>query len=223
MRSTESTIDHMQLTRWKEEWQQAVDPVAVTGAGISVASGLPTLSANWQGIELRDFFTYEMFIRETDSFYQYYRHILQHWKQAKPNAAHAALAKTGMPIITQNIDGLHQRAGSRHILEIHGNLLELLCGNCHGIYQSDLVFAQRIPVCPTCKTVLKPNIVLVGEEIYHYGTAVDWVGKADLLLIIGTRLEMAPCQELPEIARRKGSPIIRINHDAEHILPLLLE
>lgn len=207
---------------WKSQFEHAEYPVAITGAGISVASGLPTLSASWKGIDLREFFTYEMYLQSTESFFRYYKHMIEHWNGARPNVAHFALAGSGMPIITQNIDGLHQRAGSKHVLEIHGNLQELLCRDCGAIYPSNLVLKQLIPKCPTCRSTLKPNIVLVGEGVYHYGTAVDWVGKADLLLIIGTRLEMAPCHDLPKISERKGAPIIRMNHDAEKILPVLL-
>ncbi|GAX91821.1 hypothetical protein EFBL_3512 [Effusibacillus lacus] len=210
------------LEVWKRQVAGSFHPIAVTGAGISVPSGLPTVSADWKGIPLREFFTLDMFLRETERFYQYYRHILQHWTHARPNQAHYSLAKKGIPVITQNIDGLHSMAGSRHVLELHGNLLELVCTNCRSIYSSQLAYRQKLPQCASCRGLLKPNIVLVGEEVYHYGTAVDWVGRADLLLIVGTRLEMAPCNELLEIAKRNGAAIIRINRRAEVILPQIL-
>lgn len=208
--------------KWRRMLEKAVRPVAITGAGISVASGLPTVTAEWKGIELRDFFSREMFVSETEKFYRYYRHMLRHWQTARPNPAHLALAADGMPVITQNIDGLHIRAGSPHVLELHGNLLELACCRCDAIFSSDMAFQSEIPLCPSCKNLLKPRIVLVGEEVYHYGTAVDWVGKADLLLIVGTRLEMAPCHQLLAVAGRKGIPVIRVNRAAEKILPAIL-
>lgn len=220
--SAHQPVDQPTISRWKKQFRETMHPVAITGAGISVASGLPTVSAEWKGIELRDFFTVRMFVRSTAKFYQYYRHIHRHWQDARPNPGHISLAESGLSIITQNIDGLHQQAGSRHVLELHGNLRELLCLDCKAIYAADLVYQSPVPACPSCKGLLKPNIVLVGEEVYHYGTAVDWIGKADLLLIVGTRLEMAPCQELPEVAKRNGTPIIWINHDAEILLPTLV-
>ncbi|MFC4767333.1 SIR2 family NAD-dependent protein deacylase [Effusibacillus consociatus] len=215
-------FDPQLLVKWEQQLCAAEHPVAITGAGISVASGLPTISGEWKGIELRDFFTLEMFFNSTEEFYQYYRHMQSHWKEAKPNPAHIALAQNGMRVITQNIDGLHQRAGSKHVLEMHGNLLELVCVGCKSIFSSDLIDTAAIPKCPSCKDLLKPNIVLVGEEVFHYGTAVDWVGRADLLLIVGTRLEMSPCRELPEIVKRNGAPIVWINRRSEEILPFLL-
>ncbi|WP_018131964.1 SIR2 family NAD-dependent protein deacylase [Effusibacillus pohliae] len=215
-------VERKTVETCKKLLQQAGQPVAITGAGISVASGLPTGSGEWQGIELRDFFTLDMFLHSTERFYRYYRHMLRHWKQAKPNPAHYALARHGMPIITQNIDGLHQRAGSPHVLELHGNLRELVCRGCAAIFSSDLVYTESIPKCPSCGHLLKPDIVLVGEDVYHFATAVDWVGKADLLLVVGTRLEMEPCRQLPEIARRNGAPVFTLNRHAEQILPIIV-
>ena len=170
---------------------------------------------------LREVFTLEMFTDDPERFYQCYREMLLDWRDARPNPAHLALAQAGARVITQNIDGLHQQAGSRDVVEVHGNLRELVCLGCAAIYPAHAAETNPLPLCPNCGRLLKPNIVLVGEEVRHIAEAVDWVSGADLLLVIGTRLEMAPVRDLPKIAEEKGIPIIRCNRRCEKVLPEL--
>lgn len=196
--------------------------VAVTGAGISHASGLPLVSAEIQGIPLRSFFT-EPFLRQAPmDFYNAYREILKSWRAAVPNEAHMTLARYHVWVITQNIDGLHRDAGSERLIELHGNLRELRCRWCQGIYNSDLVWRDQIPKCPTCDEVVYPGISLEGNEVRHWSRAVDWVGRAEVLWVIGTTLEMLPIRGLPTIMQRTGGHIVRVNESAERILPYLL-
>lgn len=211
------------IEKWKQVILSAEHPLAITGAGISVASGLPTVSFRWRGIPLRDVFTLDMFQRKPQQFYACYREMMLHWNVAKPNGAHLAIARRKIPVITMNIDGLHQEAGSSHVIELHGNLRELVCLDCDSLFPSELAKNNDFPYCPTCKGRLKPNIVLVGEEVHHFSTAVDWTGRSDVILIVGTRLEMAPCNQLPEVAKRRGATMIRINKRAEDVLPRILE
>lgn len=207
--------------QWKRWAEEARHPVALTGAGISVPSGLPTINREWRGLPLREVFTLEMFTDDPERFYQCYREMLLDWRDARPNPAHLALAQAGARVITQNIDGLHQQAGSRDVVEVHGNLRELVCLGCAAIYPAHAAETNPLPLCPNCGRLLKPNIVLVGEEVRHIAEAVDWVSGADLLLVIGTRLEMAPVRDLPKIAEEKGIPIIRCNRRCEKVLPEL--
>ncbi|MBL0387660.1 iron dicitrate transport regulator FecR [Tumebacillus sp. ITR2] len=206
---------------WKEWARAAQRPVAITGAGISVPSGLPTINREWRGVPLREVFTEEMFKDDPARFYQCYREMLLDWREARPNPAHEALAARGVRIITQNFDGLHQEAGSKEVLEIHGNLRELVCLHCREVYPAHVAETNHLPHCPTCGNLLKPNIVLLGEKVRHIVIATDWVGQCDLLLVIGTKLEMAPVRLLPEIADVRGVPIIRCNKGSELLLPEL--
>jgi NAD-dependent deacetylase len=206
-------------TEWITWAKQAKRPVAVTGAGISVPSGLPTAGERWRGRTLKEIFTVDLYRKDPLTFYDCYREMLLKWHEARPNPAHRALADASVWIITQNLDGLHQKAGSAHVLEVHGNLRELICETCLALYPSHIAKRNPKPKCPTCERLLKPNIVLEGEDVRHIATAVDWVGMADLLLIIGTKLEMKPVCELPKIAERKGIPIIRCNKKSEEVLP----
>jgi NAD-dependent deacetylase len=202
--------------------QQSRFPVAVTGAGISVASGVPLVGDTIDGVPLRQFFTPDMLRSDPAKYFDVYRTLLQRWRQARPNKGHYALAQAGTWVITQNIDGLHRDAGSRHVIELHGNLRELLCRGCAAIYPSQLAWRETIPRCARCGLSLEPGIVLEGQRVRHFSRAVDWVGRADLLMVIGTRLEMNPVRRLPEIARASGADVVWINADAERILPQLL-
>jgi NAD-dependent deacetylase len=197
--------------------------VAITGAGISKASGIPLLEASIDGMPLRRMFQQEMFDEHPDLYYDMYRKAMVSWRYATPNRAHMLLAQKRVWVVTQNIDGLHRDVGTEHLIELHGNFRELLCGQCRHIYNSNLAFEARVPCCPTCRQVLKPGIVLEGEEVRHFSRAVDWVGRAEIVFVIGTSLNMVPVQDLPDIADRNGSTVIWINQEAEHLLDSLYQ
>jgi NAD-dependent deacetylase len=196
--------------------------VAVTGAGISAASGVPLVSDTIDGVPLRRFFTVDLLQRDPARYFDLYRTFLDRWRKASPNNGHYALARAGTWVITQNIDGLHRDAGSRHVIELHGNLRELLCRGCDAIYPSQLAWRAAIPRCAECGVILEPGVVLEGQPVRHFSRAVDWVGRAEVLLVVGTRLEMDPVVKLPAIAETSGADVVWINSDAERILPQLL-
>ncbi|WP_083521045.1 SIR2 family NAD-dependent protein deacylase [Alicyclobacillus kakegawensis] len=210
------------LARIQAAVRQAVFPLAITGAGISVASGVPLLADCVAGVALAEFFRPHLFTYHPGRFYDAYRRILQHWRAAQPNAAHRALAAARFHVVTQNIDGLHRDAGTVHLLELHGNLRELRCPRCAQVFQSQLVWRARVPHCPGCGAVLRPGFSLEGEPVRHFSRAVDWMGRADFVLVIGTRLEMEPVRRLPQMASRRGLDVIEVNRDAEALVPLIL-
>lgn len=195
--------------------------VALTGAGISVASGLPTFGDDtWRGRPVRQLLTKSFFLRYPEEFYDYYWGGLRSWVKAQPNAAHLALAQAGAYIITQNIDGLHQAAGSTQVLELHGNLRELICEHCRTLYPAENWEGDAgVPLCPADEQILKPNVVLFEETPYGFDTALEKVSKADWLLVIGTSLQVAPACYLPEFARRWRIPVVIINEAAEVKVP----
>jgi len=199
----------------REALSMSVYPVALTGAGISVASGLPTFDISWKGMPLRDILTEKFFKNHPETFYDLYREILQ-WKNAKPNAAHKVLAAFNVSIITQNIDGLHQKAGSKNVLELHGNLRNLICETCRRIYTDNKAETEKVPHCE-CGNILKPDIVLYGEQVHDWKQATEEAQKCDLLMVIGTSLNAAPANMLPELAKAAGAKVLIINHDSEDI------
>lgn len=196
--------------------------VAFTGAGISVESGIPPFRGAgglWNT-------THPIFL-EIEYFK---KKPLQSWNKikeifydklgdAEPNKAHEILAKMEKrsfieSVITQNIDHLHQRAGSKYVYELHGTYRQLICIECGSEY--DLSFADLNflpPTCFVCKGILKPDMVFFNEAIPQFAKkrSLDEARKTDLLLIIGTNAEVLPAAEIPEIAKKTGAKIIEIN------------
>lgn len=214
-------MNNFLLQTWRSKVEAARFVVAITGAGISSASGLPLIEQSVADVSLRDFFRPDLLIRRPKQYYDIYRSVLLQWRSAAPNRAHVALANFGVWVITQNIDGLHRDAGTGHLIELHGNLRELRCPKCDTKYNSALVWRESVPFCPGCSHVLYPGVTLEGEEVRHFARAVDWVGRAEVVLVIGTNLNMHPVLQLPRIAKDNGATVMVINCDAETILPEL--
>lgn len=205
-------------------------PVAITGAGISAASGLPTLQGEEGGRPLREWFRGEEAKRHVVEYAAAYQRMVSGWLRAKPNAAHRALARKCVRIITQNIDGLHQKAGSHSVIELHGSLRRWRCLDCrrteaalHRLDRRSLICGmERLDVCGWCKGRLIPDLVLEGEPVRNLARAVNWVSTADALLIVGTTLTRDPVGRFPAIARALDVPVFTVNKDAERRLPQLL-
>lgn len=196
--------------------------VAVTGAGISKASGIPLVNEEMSGIPLRQLFRTDLLEKAPHLYYDLYREALSSWRVALPNDAHRALSKRGVWVITQNIDGLHRDAGTQHLIELHGNFRELACPVCGLVFSTSLAMSNTVPRCVNCDNVLRPGIVLEGEEVRHYSRAVDWAGRAQVLFVIGTNLNMAPVQQLPLITEGNGGHVFYINTESERLVRYLL-
>jgi NAD-dependent deacetylase len=196
--------------------------VAFTGAGISVESGIPPFRGEG-GIWSR----YDPSILEIDYFQ---RHPLESWEaiaeifynyflNARPNPAHRLLARMeqeGMlkAVVTQNIDNMHREAGSREVIEYHGNSKYLVCSQCGANYEIAEISLETLPPrCHNDQEVLKPDFVFFGEGIPPDAASksVEQVSRADLLLLIGTTGEVMPAAMLPSIAKSKGARVIEIN------------
>ena len=195
---------------------------AFTGAGISVESGIPPfrgengLWSKYDPIVLDiDYFhskSKESWVVIKEIFYDFFG-------EAKPNEAHFALAeleKIGIvkSVITQNIDNLHQQAGSKEVYEFHGNSRNLICTNCSKIYQAEETDLSILPPkCNVCRTVLKPDFVFFGEPIPEpaRSNSFNEAEKADVFILIGTTGEIMPASIIPQEAKRNGVKIIEIN------------
>jgi NAD-dependent deacetylase len=196
---------------------------AITGAGISLSCGLPLVQDKYHDMPVRDLFRRQVWADNPEKYFHLYRHILKTWRHAKPSEAHQWMARRGVWTITQNVDGLHRDAGSTHLLEIHGNLRELRCLDCEAIYGAKLLTEVSVPRCPKCHRVLRPGFTFEGEEIRHFSLAMDWCGRAEVLLVVGTELEMQPVKMLPEIARQRGDCLlIVVNYESNLVIPKLL-
>ncbi len=197
--------------------------VAITGAGISTASGLPTLSAKFHHRPLHELFQLSQAIHHLDEYQGLYRALMTQWLTVKPNAAHHALAQYGIRVITQNIDGLHELAGSKRVLSLHGSLTRARCLSCQTKIHINTLPIVPIWRCGICGELMWPDLVLEGQSVRHFAQAVNWVSTCDILLIIGTRLKMYPVNQLPFVAKANHAKIYSVEENAEKALPALLQ
>lgn len=197
--------------------------VAFTGAGISVESGIPPFRGTqglWSKYDPEEFAHIESFLRNPAKVWEMIREMFALVLEAKPNPAHKILAeleKRGYlkAVITQNIDGLHQEAGNKNVIEFHGNCKWLLCLGCGKKVEVRKEVIERLPYpkCPECEIPLKPDVVFFGESIPFSARkkAEIEASSCDLMLVIGTSGVVYPAAELPYIAKTKGAKIIEIN------------
>jgi len=201
--------------------------VAFTGAGISVASGIPPFRGE-NGLWTKHhpiFLDIEFFKKKPlQSWLKIKEIFYDNLGDAKPNEGHFVLAKMGErsfleTVITQNIDHLHQKAGSRYVYELHGTYKQLVCMECNSEY--DFHFANLNflpPTCFVCKGILKPDMVFFNEPIPSFAKkrSFDEARKADVMLIIGTNAEVLPAADIPVEAKNSGAKIIEINIKPTH-------
>jgi len=200
--------------------------VAFTGAGISTPSGIPDFrspgSGLWSQVDPMEVASIWSFRRRPEAFYEWVRPMIQMFREAQPNPAHLALAQLesmGLlhAVITQNIDELHQRAGSTRVLELHGHMREATCLSCYKIVPANerlmhAIEEGQVPRCE-CGGVLKPNVVLFGEMLpMDVLTEAEREARAcDVMLVAGSSLEVVPAAELPAMALRAGARLIIVN------------
>jgi NAD-dependent deacetylase len=203
--------------------------VALTGAGHSTPSGVPdfrsTGSGLWSQVDPMTVASIYSFRVNPQAFFDWARPLMRTMLAAQPNAAHVALAELEQlgklhAVITQNIDNLHQRAGSRRVLELHGNMQESTCLKCHKVVPSSTYTAEwlatgAVPCCAACGGVLKPNVILFGELLPQdtLAAAQAEAMACDLLLVAGSSLEVMPAGALPRVALESGASLIILNRD----------
>ena len=207
--------------------REARHAVALTGAGISTPSGIPDFRSPgtglWEHVDPMEVAYIQAFRRHPETFYGWIRPLMETLLAVEPNAGHLALAEleTGgwlRAIITQNIDGLHQRAGSRVVLELHGHLREATCISCYRVLPieallDDFLASGEVPRCPVCGGVMKPNIILYGEQLPAevVSGAMEHIRQADLMLVAGSSLETMPASQLPFLVREHAGRLIIVN------------
>ena len=191
--------------------------VAFTGAGISKQSGIPT----FEELDNRALLTRRFCQVHPKEFYDNLLSMERVCRGARPNAAHLALFAGKVPVITMNIDGLHQRAGSRDAMEIHGSLSQVHCRAC-GV---DYPFAQIEEgyTCPRCGRVLDHDVVLYDDNLALLPMALRLAGSAQELLVVGTSFYTSTSSYVTDYARDRGARITIINQDAAHEVPAYLK
>ena len=192
--------------------------VTFTGAGISRDSGIPTFVELG---DLREKLSRNYFNSYPKDFYNILKEFRDKIKVANPNEAHIALARYDVPIITMNIDSLHNKAGSKDVLEIHGNLTYVYCSKCNKHHDFDQVYNSIS--CLDCNEILEPNVVLYGDMIPGYAAAMNTVSSADALLVIGTSFYTSTAGFMVDRARAVGVKVDIINENAKELVPQYLE
>ncbi|MER3543154.1 MAG: RNA polymerase subunit sigma [Chloroflexota bacterium] len=228
-----ASLDERRLNRAARRLKEARYAIALTGAGISTPSGVPDFrspgSGLWEQVDPLEVASIYSFRHHPERFYNWIRPLAGLTLTARPNPAHQALAALEAAgvlkaVITQNIDGLHQAAGSRRIIEVHGHLRQATCMHCYAHFPARPIIERfiedgEVPRCPRCGGVIKPDVVLFGEQLpaRAFYEAQQEARRCDLMLIVGSSLEVAPAGDLPLLAHEAGAHLILINREATHM------
>ena len=202
---------------------KAENVVVFTGAGVSTESGIPDFRSPggfWTKFDPEDF-TIDKYLASPETRRKQWRFLLSGdlFKDARPNAAHEAIADLERLarlncVITQNIDNLHQAAGSQVVHEFHGATRELVCLGCAGRLPAfEMDWSELPPLCPRCGGLLKPDFVFFGEAIPERAGTLSFAAAetADVMLVVGTSGEVMPACSLPRVAKERGAKIIEVN------------
>jgi len=217
-------MDSTRFQRAAEILRAAQRIAVLTGAGISAESGVPTFRGEdglWRQFRAEDLATPEAFARDPKTVWEWYDWRRGIIGKVNPNPGHMVLAQwekklSGFKLITQNVDGLHARAGSTKILELHGNIWKTRCTKEETVAENlEVPLKQIPPACPACGALLRPHIVWFGESLDPdiLRRAIGASSLCDVMLVVGTSAFVQPAASLPLRASAAGAKIIEINPD----------
>jgi NAD-dependent deacetylase len=213
------------LTRAAELLRRADRVAVLTGAGVSAESGVPTFRGAgglWEGQRVEDVATPGAFARDPSLVWRFYNARRAGLRTVQPNPGHRALVdmedrwgSERFTLVTQNVDGLHRAAGSRHVLEVHGTLSRVRCTTCPRVEDRGLEELPDLPRCD-CGGLLRPDIVWFGEYLPEdvWRQAAVAAATCDCFLVVGTSAVVYPAAGLSDAARRAGAAIIEVNLEA---------
>ncbi len=232
------------MTRFSPQTQTSIDfaadlfrqskhAVVLSGAGLSTPSGIPDFRSTgtglWSSDEPMEVASLSTFRTAPEKFFKWFRPLASQIFNARPNSAHCALANLESAgrissIITQNIDILHQKAGSKTVIEMHGTMKTLTCTQCYHQVDAEAHLASfvekgDIPLCPKCSQTLKPDVILFGEQLPQaaWFKAQREARQCDLMLVVGSSLEVLPVAGLPMQALDRGAHLIIINNTPTYL------
>jgi len=202
--------------------------IALTGAGISVDSGIPAFRGAqglWDRYDPSEYAHISSFMKDPGKVWGMLKELYEIMEKAQPNPAHYALARLEelgilKSLVTQNVDGLHQRAGSKRVIEFHGNGETLICLSCGWEYPAREISLENLPpTCTRCGGVLKPQVVFFGEPIPPHALeeAFKEADGSDVMLVVGTSAQVYPAADLPRRVAWAGGSIIEINLEETHL------
>jgi NAD-dependent deacetylase len=196
--------------------------LVLTGAGVSAESGVPTFrgggqTAVWKGMPFDVISSAEMLERNLPAVWEWFDYRRDFMASLKPNAAHDEIARwqdrfAEFTLVTQNIDGLHQKAGSRDVIELHGNLWRARCTACR-FFHDNSGQAKRPDACLECGNLLRPDVVLFGEmlPLGAFELAAERASNCELCFVIGTSGLVYPAAGIPEVAKAAGAYVCEVN------------
>jgi NAD-dependent SIR2 family protein deacetylase len=235
-------VDDNSVTKLKEWLESAKNIAVLTGAGISTISGIPDYRSSVESMWVKNprvlerlsessfqenpeefWTTFYQFLQESISNilpFPTHEALLAARKVVKPNNVHRLFAELqedkNVTVITQNVDGFHNQAGSRNVIEFHGNVNECVCPSCNRVEQLDTFIKQlETPTCE-CGSRMRPNVVFFGDLVRGYHQAVEVVKKADLIIVAGTSLKVYPFNTLPEY-KRDGAKLVLLNSETSQL------
>lgn len=193
--------------------------VFVTGAGISQESGIPTFRGKeglWRNYDPMKLATIDAFYDNPKLVWEWYNERRRNIFQAQPNLGHKAIAElekyAQVVVLTQNVDGLHQKAGSSKVLELHGSIVRIKCSVCN--FKDEIVTEiSEIPPMCKCGNMLRPDVVWFGESLPQdvWQKAIMFASQCDLMVIVGTSLVVSPANTLPIYAKQNDAILVEIN------------
>ena len=210
------------IKRAAEDILDSQKTIALTGAGISVESGIPDFRSAqglWSRYDPEEYAHISAFRSNPAKVWRMLKEMMELVMSAEPNPAHFALAELEQmgllsSVITQNVDGLHQRAGSKEVIEFHGSNQWLICLECGYRQEATSLSLEEVPPrCPNCGFILKPDVVFFGEPIpwEAQSKASEGARTCKLVLVIGTSAVVYPAAEIPIVAKRNGAKVVEIN------------
>jgi NAD-dependent deacetylase len=217
----------------RERMRAAQHVLVLTGAGVSAESGVPTFrgggnTAVWKGMPFDVISSAGMLQRDLPAVWEWFNYRRNLLAELKPNAAHKTIAAwqdrfADLALVTQNIDGLHQLAGSRDVIELHGNIWRARCFDCDARHNlKDIRADDGIPTCFDCGGNLRPDVVLFGEMLTPgaFERAADAAQRCELCFVVGTSAVVYPAASIPEIARANGAYLVEVNPEFTPLSPI---
>lgn len=198
--------------------KEAQKIVFVTGAGISQESGIPTFRGSdglWRNHDAMKLATIDAFFDDPKLVWEWYNERRTNIFAAKPNDGHFAIAKfdelADVTVLTQNIDGLHQSAGSKNVFELHGSIVRIKCTVCDFVKETREI--QQVPPICRCGAILRPDVVWFGEPLQQdvWQKAIMHACQCDIMIVVGTSLVVSPANTIPMYAKQNGALLLEVN------------
>ena len=215
-----------------ERVKSAGSVVFFTGAGISAESGIPIFRGKdgiWNKLKPEELANFDAFLNNPEMVWEWYEHRKQIIKKSKPNPAHLVIAKmqdylSNVVVVTQNIDNLHKRAGSKIVYELHGNIERNYCIKCNTMYNGEIEFIDGVPKCK-CGGLIRPDIVWFGEFLPQdqFSASENAVEKCDVFFIVGTSAVVYPAASLIYTAKENKAYLIEVNIERTEISNIVNE